>query len=153
MSNEPTAKVLFRVLDDDGSVSVETLWAIPLGRDLYRLDNSPFYAYGVSWQDTVLAPIDLQEQMPTFQSVVERSGNQTIRIIFELPVSSGNISDQLLQGLVALGCSYEGANPKYVSVNIPPKVELQDVRSYLIAHDAQWEHADPTYESLFPDEA
>ena len=91
--------------------------------------------------------------MPTFQSVVERSGNRTIRVIFEPPVSPGNVSDQLLQGLVALGCSYEGANPKYASVNIPPEVELQDVRSYLIAHDAQWEHADPTYESLFPDEA
>jgi hypothetical protein len=153
MSSDPTAKVLFRVQDDDGSASVETLWAIPLGRDLYKLDNSPFYAYGVSWQDTVLAPIDPQEQMPTFQSVVERSGNRTIRVIFEPPVSSGNISDRLLQGLVTLGCSYEGANPKYVSVNIPPKVELQDVRSYLVAHDAQWEHADPTYESLFSDEA
>ncbi|OOW87423.1 hypothetical protein Xvtw_06640 [Xanthomonas campestris pv. vitiswoodrowii] len=153
MSSESTAKVLFRVPDDDGSASVETLWAIPLGGDLYKLDNSPFYAYGVSWQDTVLAPIDPREQMPTFQSVVERSGNRTIRVIFEPPVSPGNASDELLQDLAALGCSYEGANPRYISVNIPPDVELQDVRSYLIARDAQWEHADPTYESLFPDEA
>lgn len=153
MSSEPTAKVLFRVPGDDGVASIETLWAIPLGHDLYKLDNSPFYAYGVSWQDTVLAPIDPQEQVPTFQSVVERSGNRTIRVIFDPPVSAGNTSDQLLQGLVSLGCGYEGANPKYISVNIPPEVGLQDVRSYLIARDAQWEHADPTYESLFPDEA
>ncbi|SFN72756.1 hypothetical protein SAMN05216289_1712 [Dokdonella immobilis] len=41
----------------------------------------------------------------------------------------------------------------YISVNIPAFVELQAVRSHLIEHDAQWEHADPTYESLFPDEA
>jgi hypothetical protein len=151
MNSEPTAKVLFRVPDDDGSAFVETLWAIPLGCDLYKLDNSPFYAYGVSWQDTVFAPIDPQEQMPTFQSVVERSGNRTIRISFDCPVSSGNISDQLLQGLVVLGCSYERANPSYFSVNIPTDIELLAVRSYLIAHNAQWEHADPTYESLFPD--
>lgn len=153
MSSELTAKVVFRVRADDGSESVETLWAIPLGGDIYQLDNSPFDAYGVSWRDQVLAPIDLQEQRPTFQSVVKKSGNRTIRVLFEKPVSPGNASEQVLQGLVALGCSYEGARREYFSINIPPAVELQDVRSYLIASGVQWEHADPTYESLFPDEA
>jgi hypothetical protein len=153
MSNDPTAKVLFRVPDDDGGSTVETLWAVPLGNDQYQLDNSPFYAYGVSWQDTVYAPIDSQEKLPSFQSVIEKSGNRTVRVIFDPPVSPGNTSDHVLQGLVALGCSYEGANPKYISVNVPPAVELQQVRSYLIERNAQWEHADPTYESLFPDEA
>jgi len=153
MSNDPTAKVLFRVPDVDGGATVETLWAVPLGNDFYKLDNSPFYAYGVSWQDTVYAPVSPEEQMATFQSVVERAGNRTVRIIFDPPVSPGNSSDQVLQGLVSLGCSYEGATPKYISVNIPPTVDLQHVRSHLISHDAQWEHADPTFESLFPDEA
>jgi len=153
MSNDPTAKVLFRVPDDEGNTTVETLWAIPLGHDRYKLDNSPFYAYGVSWQDTVFAPIDVQEGLPTFQSVVAKSGNRTVRVIFDLPVSPDNASEQVLKGLVALGCSYEGANPKYISVNIPPGVELQVVRAYLVQHHAQWEHADPTYESLFPAEA
>ena len=153
MSNDPTAKVLFRVPDDEGGTTVETLWAIPLGDDRYKLDNSPFYAYGVSWHDTVFAPVDSQEGMPTFQTVVSKSGNRTVRVIFDPPVAPGNSSDQVLQGLIAIGCSYEGAIPKYLSVNIPPAVELQGVRSYLIQHDAQWEHADPTYASLFPDEA
>lgn len=153
MSNHPTAKVLFRVPDDEGGATVETLWAVPLGGDRYKLDNSPFYAYGVSWQDTVFAPIDPQEGLPTFHSVISKSGNRTVRIIMDPPVAPGNHSDHVLQGLVALGCSYEGANPKYLSVNIPPDVELHDVRSYLIQHGIQWEHADPTHASLFPDEA
>jgi hypothetical protein len=153
MSNDPTAKVLFRIPDDAGGTAVETLWAIPLGNDRYVLDNSPFYAYGVSWQDTVLAPIDVQEGLPTFRSVVTKSGNRTVRVIFDPPVSPDNDSGLVLQGLVAFGCSYEGANPGYISVNIPPGIELQQVRSYLVQHNAQWEHADPTYESLFPDEA
>ena len=153
MSNDPTAKVLFRVPDEDGGATVETLWAIPLSGDLYRLDNSPFFAYGVSWQDIVLAPYDPQEQMPTFQSVIERSGNRTVRVIFDLPLAPGNASDQILQGLAEIGCSFERANSGYVSVNIPPGVNLDRVRSYLIANDAQWEHADPTYDSLFPAEA
>lgn len=152
MSNSPTAKILFRVPDDDGGATVETLWATPVGDDQYKLDNSPFYAYGVSWEDIVLAPFDVQEGMPAFQSVVSKSGNRTVRVIFDPPVSAGNSSDQVLQGLVVLGCSYEGANPKYISVNIPSEVALQAVRSYLVEHEAQWEHADPTYESLFPDD-
>lgn len=152
MSNDPTAKVLFRVLSADADPIVETLWATPLGNDQYRLDNSPFYAYGVSWEDVVFAPYDEQEGLPTFLSVVERSGNRTVRILFEPPVEPDNSSDQVLQGLVALGCSYEGASRRYISVNIPPEVELQQVVSYLTERDAQWEHADPTYESLFPTE-
>ena len=136
MSQVPMAKVLFRVPEDDGGATVETLWAVPLGDDRYKLDNSPFYAYGVSWEDVVYAPADPQEQMPTFKSVVERSGNRTVRVIFETPISPGNASDQVLQGLVAMGCSYEGANPKYVSINVPPAVELQKVRPYLIERNA-----------------
>ena len=70
-----------------------------------------------------------------------------------LGAETGNVSDQLLQGLVALGCNDEGANKKYISVNIPPGVELDVVRAYLIEHDATWEHADPTYEALNPPDA
>lgn len=150
MSNDPTAKVLFRVASTDGDATVETLWAIPLGNDRYKLDNSPFYAYGVSWQDIIFAPYDKQEGFPTFQYVVEASGNRTVRVFFDPPVVPGNSSDRVLQGLVTLGCSYEGANRKYISVNIPPAVEMHQVRSYLIEQEAQWEHADPTYDSLFP---
>jgi hypothetical protein len=36
---------------------------------------------------------------------------------------------------------------------VPPSVELQTVRQYLIDQEAQWEHADPTYDELFPNEA
>jgi hypothetical protein len=152
-SSPPNAKVLFRVPNEDGSAEVETLWATHLGADNYKLDNSPFYAYGVSWEDVVSAPFNSQEGHPTFQRVVSKSGNRTVRVIVETPIETGNESDQLLQGLVALGCDYEGANGKYISVNIPPRVELDVVRTYLIEHHATWEHADPTYATLFPGDA
>lgn len=152
MSNEPTAKVLFRILEEDGSSSIETLWATPLDKDLYKLDNSPFYAYGVSWEDTVHAPFDPSEGMPTFQSVVERSGNRTVRFILDPPAPAGSETEGVLGDLIKLGCSYEGAYSRYFSVTVPANVELESVREYLIEMDLQWEHADPTYESLFPNE-
>ena len=81
---EPNAKVLFRVPNEDGGADVETLWAYDLGSDNYKLDNLPYYAYGVSCDDVVLAPFDEDEEFPTFQKVVSKSGNRTIRIIFDL---------------------------------------------------------------------
>jgi len=59
----------------------------------------------------------------------------------------------VLPGVVALGCSYEGANPAYMSINVLPQINLALVRDYLIRKNAEWEHADPTYEEMFPDEA
>ena len=150
--SSPDSKVLFRVPEDDGSAQVETLWATALGKDEYRLENSPFYAYSVSWEDVVFAPLDPAEDRATFRRVVKKSGNRTVRVIFDPPVKDGNESDQVLQGLVELGCSYEGANRGYMSINIPPAVDLSAVRQYLVAKQAQWEHADPTYAELFPDE-
>ena len=149
---EPNAKVLFRVPNEDGTAEVETLWATPLGDDQYKLDNSPFYAYSVSWHDIVYAPFDTEEGFPTFERVLSKSGNRIIRVVFESPVETGNESDQVMKGLVALGCDYEGANTRYISVNIPPNVKLESVRQYLIQCNATWEHADPSYAELFPDD-
>ena len=151
-SEKPDAKVLFRVMDKEGSAYVETLWAFDLGNDQYKLANSPFYAYSVSWEDVIHAPFNKDEGFPTFQRVISKSGNRTIRISFTPPVESGNLSDHMLQGLVALGCSYEGANNQYMSINIPPGIDLENIRNYLIDHNATWEHADPSYAELFSED-
>lgn len=156
MSNDvgpPTAKVLFRVVGEDGAAKVETLWAFDLGADRYKLDNSPFYAYGVSWGDTVFAPRGEHEGRPTFHSVLSKSGNRTVRVIFDPPVERGNESDDVLQGLIRLGCDYEGANPRYIVVNVPPSVDLSGVVQYLVEREANWEHADPTCEQYHADDA
>ena len=154
MSDAPNlTKVLFRVPEADGTAHVETLWATPLGNDRYRLDNSSFYAYSVSWKDVVLAPFDEQEGFPTFQRVVEKSGHRTIRVLFEGdPVQPGSESQTCLDRLVAMGCSYEGANRLYICVDIPPGVDLGKVRAFMIENKLVFEHADPTYDDLFPRE-
>lgn len=142
-------KIVIRVEDSDGSVNVETPWATKVGDDLYRLENSPFYAYSVSWRDVVRAPFSEEEQRPTFVETVEKSGHRTVRIIFDPPVEDGNESDKNLKELIGLGCSYEGANPTYICVDIPPETDFDAVRDYLIRNKVNFEHADPTYEELY----
>ncbi len=151
-SESPTAKVLFRVPNEDGSAEVETLWAHDLGADRYRLDNSPFYAYGVSWEDVVYAPFDPTEGFPTFREVVWKSGNRTIRVILDPPAAPGNESANLLNELVSLGCSCERATQSYVAVNIPPSVQLAGIVDFLIRSGVAWEHVDPTFDELHPGE-
>ena len=150
---DPKAKVVFRVVGEDGKADVETLWAHDLGSDRYKIDNCPFFAYGVSLHDVVLAPKVPTDGRPTFERVLSKSGNRTVRVFFNAPVVTGNVSDRILRGLVAMGCGYEGANSSYVVVNIPSRVDLLAVRDYLIAQDAQWEHCDPTYEEVYAHDA
>jgi hypothetical protein len=96
-----------------------------------------------------VAPFNADEGFPTFERVASKSGNRTVRLFFDSP---GDESDTILQGLVRFGCSYEGANKKYFSINIPPGIDLESVRTFLIDQNATWEHADPSYTELFPGE-
>jgi Domain of unknown function (DUF4265) len=79
---------------------------------------------------------------------LEKSGNRTIRVIFEPPLAPGNQSRVLLDQLVSLGVEYEGANPTYVVLNISPEVDFDGVVKVLLDAQVQWEHADPTYAEL-----
>ena len=129
-------KVALRGPDGD----VETLWADDLGGGRYRLDNTPWYTYGISWRDIVEAKPDADGQLQ-FQRIVAKSGHRTIRIAADQP-----LSDEWLQQIVALGCTYEGANRKYVGIDLPPGVDLDVVAAFLTQAKVRWEHADPTYE-------
>jgi hypothetical protein len=60
-------------MNKEGSAEVETLWAFNLGKDNYKLANSPFYAYSVSWEDIIIAPFNENEGFPTFQRVASKS--------------------------------------------------------------------------------
>ena len=129
-------KVALRNAEGD----LETLWADNLGGGRFRLDNTPWYAYEGYWQDIIEATADADGQLQ-FQRVVEKSGNRTIRIAAEKP-----FSDEWLIQVTQLGCSFEGANRKYIGINIPPGVDLQAIVAFLTAEGIRWEHADPTYE-------
>jgi hypothetical protein len=125
---------------------VETLWAVPVDVNLYRLDNSPFFAYGVSWQDIIEArPAD--DQFLEYVRCVKKSGNRTLRVVFQDYRSEEQPAKEILRELRNLGCSYEGMQPRMISINVPPRVDLEEVTGFLTEQSGlQWEYADPTYE-------
>jgi hypothetical protein len=143
MSDEPMAKIAFT--DEDGRV--ETLWAVHVGPDRYRLDNSPWYQYGVSYGDVVEATAET-EGFPAFRRVVEKSGYRTVRVVFDETLEKGH---PFFTAVQELGCSFEGANGRLIAIDIPPSVALESVTKLLIERGVQWEYADPTYEQLHGD--
>jgi hypothetical protein len=140
MSNdaERVVKIGFR----DANGDVETLWAFSLGDGRYRIDNTPWYQYGVSWHDIVEAHVDA-DGMPWFDRVTQKSGNRTLRVKSEKAVPT-----LLLEAIKAIGCTYEGANPKFIAIDVPAAILLDEVVDLLVQSNLQWEYADPTYEQL-----
>jgi hypothetical protein len=145
--DERLVKVVFRVEDGD-SVYVETPWARHLGNNEYELDNLPWYAYGISLGDVFEATPDADDPRPHLRRVLRKSGNRTLRIIFAARAEDSPETAAVLDTLVKMGCSYEGANGKFIAVNIPQAVDLDEVGACLTKTGTQWEHADPTWESL-----
>jgi hypothetical protein len=132
-----------------GSVpdEIETLWATPLGDDNYRLDNSPFYAYGISWEDIVEAfPSD--DGFLEFARFLTKSGNRTLRVIMDSAEENPK-SRSVLERITELGCSYEGLHSRLISINVPPDADFDAVTTYLTNDtEMNWEYADPTYEEI-----
>lgn len=129
---------------------IETVWARPLGNDRFELDNTPLYAYGLSWRDVIEARRQTAEGFPAFVGIVQKSGHRTIRLLLRPPANTSPDSQALLDRLRELGCTYEGANFRLFGVDIPPAVNLMEIRKFLIGTGQTWEHADPTYDELFP---
>ena len=128
----------------------ETMWATPLGGSQYRLENSPFHAYRVSWLDVVEARPDA-DGLPVVQGVIAKSGHRTVRLIITPGIDELPARQRVLEELTALGCSWEGYNPRYFAIDVPPGVELASIASFLANHGEQWEYVDPAFEDLFPE--
>jgi hypothetical protein len=133
-------KIELRGEDDE----VETLWAFELGDGRYKLDNTPWYAYSLSAGDVIEAAPEERNGFPVFRKVVEKSGYRTVRI-----VSEEDFADAVFEEIKGIGCSFEGANRRYVAIDVPPGVDLSAVADFLTAKGIRWEHADPTWEELY----
>lgn len=133
--------------------NTETLWAELINSGLLRLDNAPFFAYGVSAGDFVDATPDAQhEGIWWFEKVREKCGNRTVRIFSENKVITEPDFKPVFEQIRALGCDFEGFPPRLVSITVPQKADLASVCEFLTSEELTWEYADPTYEDQFGSE-
>jgi hypothetical protein len=118
--------------DASHGVEAELLWAEDLGGGRFRIENIPFYIYGISYSDVVSADEDGDRQ--SFREVVARSGHSTYRILVKDP--NGFESDgfrRAWQPLSILGCQYEVARRRWVAIDVPSTTDVFAVYELLEA--------------------
>jgi len=132
---EADSKIWFK-LPDGGT---ESLWATKLSDNNYLLENSPFYAYGVSFKDIVSVKTGENAEL-IFDSVVSRSGHSTYRIFLLEPLNRQAFR-KFWGHLEAIGCTYEQASDKYYSIDIPKSTNVIEVYDILqkAEEDSIWE--------------
>ncbi len=95
----------------------ESMWARPLGNDLYELHNSPFSAYDLNYLDVVVALSTAPQLKPQISRVERRSGHKTLRLIF-MAETDRTLRDEILAKINELGATYENANSTLYSLDI-----------------------------------
>ena len=133
MGKELLQKVVF-LLDpaapNEPPGSAESVWALSLGDDRYRLKNSPWYAYGASFDDVVYAPV--RSGRPTVEQVVEHGGHFTIRVRVEDEEDVPAIRARLNEfGCGAESYLEESRDWTLIAVDVPSDPALQQARAYL----------------------
>jgi hypothetical protein len=134
--------------DGEPGPDADWVWAEPLGRDRYRVESCPFFAYGLSRDDVVRAVEARGYEAPRLEDVMAKGGHRTLRMALDpdAELSDGAVR-ALLERLLELGCTHEALRPKIVAIDVPPTVDLGVVTELLQGRLKDglilWEWADP----------
>ncbi|MBV8370221.1 MAG: DUF4265 domain-containing protein [Candidatus Eremiobacteraeota bacterium] len=130
---EGRVKIRFDNLRKEGAgwppVNSEVVWAIPLPHG-FEIDNIPFYAYGVAYQDKVAAR-PAGDDMLTFDGVLARSGHSTYRVKCAESPEDIAACNRLLRALESEGCGHEGAHGGLYAIDVPPGVDVHRIFALL----------------------
>lgn len=129
-ANERLTKIRIDLGTSDSSIEGESFWAEPFGGQLYRLRNTPFYAFDLHFGDIVRAIQKSPGQMPTIREVVERSGHKTLRVIFTDQASEPETA-RILVELNDRATNHERAQGRLYALDVRPEADYQAVCDYL----------------------
>jgi hypothetical protein len=129
-NSETFVKVSFRLKHGSHGVVGEHLWAEVVGDGRFRLRNTPFHVYGVSFLDVVFAKP--RRGQLVFSGVSIRGGHSTFWIQVT-PAGDKAFSAQW-QRLARLGCGYESHGSVY-AVDVPPAASIDEV--YAVLEDGE----------------
>jgi hypothetical protein len=137
MNNEEDLLIKVHIdLPNHWAVGGESMWALPVGDDLYEIRNTPFYAYGLNLGDVVRAYSTDSELKPEVREVVRRSGNITLRFCFN-KVLSRETQESVLLSLRQLDVSYERADGHYIAIDVHPEADYGVVCDKLAELESQ----------------
>ena len=117
------AKVVFPLKRAESDYETESVWAERLSENRFRILNSPFFVFGVSYEDVIEA--EPEGEIFRFVRVLQRSGRSTYRVILQggRTVQGVDFADRW-RPFHDRGCTYESANDKYIAVDMPPDTDV-----------------------------
>lgn len=118
-NSEDELEKVYVDLPNHWAVGGESMWAKPLGSDLYEIHNIPFYAYGLNYFDIVKVDSSDETKKPVVLEVVDFSGFQTLRVSFDENFDQES-QTRLFEELKNFKVDVERANENYVALSIEP---------------------------------
>ncbi|MGC3994735.1 MAG: DUF4265 domain-containing protein [Propionicimonas sp.] len=125
--------------DEDGWPPAESegVWAVPPAGNLFRVDNTPWFARGVAAEDTIEARVD-GDGVAWFVRVRERGGRIVVRVIPRVDGPLGGSLQSVLERFASLGVRGEGMSSpvNMVALDIGPNAPLRSVKALLVSGEA-----------------
>ncbi len=103
----------------------EAMTAVSVGPDRYRLESSPFYAYGYSRGDIVEATLN-DCGVPVVRRLVRPSGHSTYRVIIAKRRTSLATFEEYWELLAELGCGYKPLDECYLTIDVPAETDIEE---------------------------
>ena len=99
------------------------------GPGMVRLDNIPLLVFGVSMSDVV--NVKVADDAVWSAGVAERGGHSTYRVMLE--DADDATTQERFRDIVVLGCGYEQSTPRFIAIDVPPRVDVYEVYALLEA--------------------
>ena len=134
MAVEGAPHVKVRVLLDQETgwpdTESEGLWALPLTNGLFRIENTPFFAFALSNGDEISASPD-DDDVLWLTGVVRRGGSMTVRII---PIDRTDSLEGIAAEFRAIGVAGEGFREyRLMALDLRPELDLPAIKKVLQA--------------------
>lgn len=118
-------------------VAGETLWARRVGRDLYRIENAPWFVGGIAVGDIVRAAVTKPGGVLEYVATVTSSDHATVRLI----VADGHSLEQAAAEIRDCGTWVEGdGHWRMLAVDVPPDAAVHVLAELLSfgASEGRW---------------
>jgi len=129
-ATDDLVKVHMQVSDDTFEIGGESVWAKPLGNDLYEIRNTPWHTCDVNWGDIVRAVSENEDQWAEFIEVVRPSGHRTLHIFFFKELDEQDKA-RVLGRLKDWKASYENCDGSLYAVDVEPNGDFDGLCDYL----------------------
>lgn len=110
----------------------EILWGIVVDADkqLFQIDNIPFYGPELSCEDIVYATFDAQEKRYKLEHIEKPSGNSTIQVMV---LKEKHNREELYNEILYAQTEIELVDDYYFVINVPAKTDYKNVYAILAA--------------------